>query len=203
MPSSLIKTVNFGKTKSGLAASVGYRLIDNTGAVAQDRTQTDVYETFPGTGIYASTITFTSGFKGTILWDTGESNPAYAAEDFNDTVNGSAVSQQVADVTGRVGAVAGQVESVAGQVIDLADQIRFIRGMTTGRWTLNKKDSTMTYYDESGQNKLVTYELLDENGKPSIESVYDRRIIEAVPMIMDIAIEQQVLMSLNVTGSII
>ncbi len=195
MSTTLIKTVNFGRNKTGLASSIGYRLIDATGLVARARSQLGVYEAYPGTGIYAAEIDFEDGFKGTILWDIDAVNPVFAAEEFNDIVNGGAVKQQVTEVTTQVGIV-------SDQVTDLADEIRFIRGMTAGRWTLDKKNSTMTYYDESGKNVLVTYEMLDEDGKPSIESVYDRRIVAAVPMIMSLSDQQMIIAELQASGSI-
>lgn len=195
MPVELIKAVNFGTTKSGLTGDVGYRLIDSTGLAVQNRSAVDIYETFPGTGIYASSILFPDDFVGTILWDTGGEKPVYAVEEFNNSINGTGVSQQVNEVT-------MQVNMVTDQVTNLADEIRFIRGMTAGRWALDKKDATMTYYDESGKNLLVTYQLLDENGNPSIESVYDRRIKHAVDMIMSLSEQQVVIASLQASGSI-
>jgi hypothetical protein len=195
MPSSLVKTVNFGRTKSGLTTSVGYRLIDATGLVAQERRQVDVYETFTGTGIYAASIIFPDDFTGTILWDIEGDRPVYAAEEFNNSINGTGVSQQVADVTMQVGIV-------TDQVTDLADEIRFIRGMTAGRWTLDSNDSTMTFYDESGRNVLVTYEMFDARGRPSLESVYDRRIKRAIPMIMSLSGQQNITAGIQVSGSI-
>jgi len=74
--------------------------------------------------------------------------------------------------------------------------------MTAGRWHLNKKDCTMTYYDESGKNMLVTYQLADENGNPSIESVYDRTIKHAVSMIMSLSTQQAFVADLQMSGSI-
>lgn len=195
MPSTLVKTVNFGVIKAGRQESVGYRLIDSTGSTVQERSQTGVYETYPGTGIYAASIEFPDDFTGTILWDLDDIRPAYAAEEFNNAVNGTGVSHQVDEVT-------TQVNVVTDQLTDLADEIRFIRGMTAGRWTLDKKNSTMTYYDESGKNVLVTYEMLDENGKPSIESVYDRRIKEAIPMIRSLSDQQNIIATLQFSGSI-
>jgi len=195
MPTTLVKTVNFGSTKTGRAATIGYRLIDDTGTPIQARSQAGVYEAFPGTGIYAANITFPDDFVGTILWDIEGVRPVYAAEEFNNSINGTGVSQQVADVTMQVGIVTDQVS-------DLADEIRFIRGMTAGRWTLDSKDSTMTFYDESGRNVLVTYEMLDARGRPSLESVYDRRIKRAIPMIMSLTEQQDMTARMQASGSI-
>ena len=190
MPSSLVKTVNFGSTKTGLADSVGYRLIDSFGIVAQERTQLGIYETYSGTGIYAANIEFPDDFTGTILWDIEGPRPVYAAEEFNNSINGTGVSRQVNEVT-------SQVSLVSDQVTDLADEIRFIRGMTAGRWKLDKKTATMTFYDESGKNELVTYELLDADGKPSLDSVYDRKIKSAIGMITSLADQQTFLASIQ------
>jgi len=195
MPTTLIKTVNFGSTKTGRAATIGYRLIDDTGTPIQARSQAGVYEAFPGTGIYAANITFPDDFVGTILWDSDGEKPVYAVEEFNNAINGTGVIQQVNEVT-------SQVSVITGNIADLADEIRFIRGMTAGRWHLNKKDCTMTYYDESGKNMLVTYQLSDENGNPSIESVYDRTIKHAVSMIMSLSAQQAFVADLQMSGSI-
>lgn len=152
MSSELVKTVNFGSTKSGLS-HVGYRLISFSGAVTTERTESGVYETVSGSGIYAALIEFSSGFRGTILWDTGEDPAAFAAEEYNHAVNGSTVLQQMNGIV---------------------EQINFIRAMTAGRWCLDKDTATMSFYDESGSQLLMTYTLFDDKGNPSIEAVFDR-----------------------------
>lgn len=80
MSISLVKNVNFGRSKRGLA-TVGYTLINSSGGVAAVRTTAGVYEVGTLTGIYAALILFPTGFVGSILWDTGEASPAYATED--------------------------------------------------------------------------------------------------------------------------
>ena len=82
MSISLVKNVNFGQSKKGLA-TVGYTLINTVGAVALPRTTIGVYEVGSLTGIYAALIAFPSGFKGSILWDTGGVSPVYATEDYS------------------------------------------------------------------------------------------------------------------------
>lgn len=152
MSSELIKTVNFGSTKSGLTR-VGYQLINAYGAVSFERTETGVYETAAGSGIYAALIEFSDGFRGTIMWDTGEEIPVFAAEEYNHSVNGA---------------------SVLNQLNGIVEQVNFIRAMTAGRWHLNRESSTMSFYDESGTQLLMEYDLKDDKGKPSIENVFER-----------------------------
>lgn len=82
MSISLVKNVNFGQSKKGLA-TVGYTLINTVGGVALPRTTVGVYEVGTLTGIYAALIAFPSGFKGSILWDTGGVSPVYATEDYS------------------------------------------------------------------------------------------------------------------------
>jgi hypothetical protein len=82
MSISLVKNVNFGRSKRGLA-TVGYTLINSSGGVAAARTTVGVYEVGTLTGIYAALITFSSGFVGSILWDTGGASPVYATEDYS------------------------------------------------------------------------------------------------------------------------
>jgi hypothetical protein len=152
MSSELIKTVNLGSTKSGLA-HVGYQLINAQGTVSFERTETGVYETAAGSGIYAALVEFSDGFRGTIMWDSGEEIPVFAAEEYNHSVNGA---------------------SVLNQLNGIVEQVNFIRAMTAGKWSLDRTSSTMSFYDESGTQLLMEYDLKDDKGNPSIENVFER-----------------------------
>lgn len=68
------KLVNFGPGKAGLA-TVGYTLTGDS------RITAGVAESPAGSGVYGATVSFADAFDGSITWDTGESTPAYAAED--------------------------------------------------------------------------------------------------------------------------
>ncbi len=83
MSATIIKTVNFGNSKTGLEGSVGYTLYNTNESVKQARTTTGVYELSSGTGIYVCNIIFDDDWNGTILWDTGEATPSFAAEEYN------------------------------------------------------------------------------------------------------------------------
>lgn len=76
MSVTLFMSADFGPGKAGLT-TVGWTPTGGT------RTTTGVAEIGHLTGVYGSLITFPDGFKGAILWDTGEVAPAYASEDVN------------------------------------------------------------------------------------------------------------------------
>jgi hypothetical protein len=57
---------------------------------------------------------------------------------------------------------------------DVITQIKFIRGMTAGRWCLDEENATMSFYSDEDDSLLVTYRLFDESNKPSIERVFER-----------------------------
>lgn len=153
MPCEQVKTVNFGGTKTGLTGSVGYRIINTVGTVIAERSTAGVYETFPGTGIYAKLIEFPDDFRGSILWDTGEIKPVYAIEEYNFTEN---------------------TNKIMWRMEDLITQVKFIRGMTAGRWCLDEEDASMSFYSDEDDSLLVKYKLLDEKNQPSIERVFER-----------------------------
>lgn len=155
MFSEFLKTVSFGSNKSGLVGSVGVRLLNTRGTTTSARTSVGIYETFPNSGIYASLITFPDKFRGVIMWDTGEASPKYASEEYNYTENNSVILDKMKL---------------------LFNQVSYIRGLQAGRWQLNKQTSEMTFYDEGGINILLKYIMKDENGNPSIDSVFDRII---------------------------
>ena len=84
MSIKLLKQVNFGQSEGSLS-TVGFTLIDGDGTTSVVRSTSGVHEVGTSTGIYAAQITFATQFSGSILWDTGASSPAYAAEQYNPT----------------------------------------------------------------------------------------------------------------------
>jgi hypothetical protein len=156
MPCEVNRTVNFGTTKSGLR-HVGYCLLNTKGAIVHTRTERGVHEVGEGTGIYAAMICFPDQFRGTVLWDTGQARPSYAAEEYNYYDNNDVMLEQMKYVFNQLG---------------------FIRGLQAGRWALKKETAEMTFYDETGENMLVSYAMMDSNGNPSLEEVFDRVVNE-------------------------
>jgi hypothetical protein len=79
---ALVRTVNFGNGKSSLS-TVGYTLLNADGGEYRARTETGVYTIGTSGGCYGANITFDDDWHGSILWDTGDDNRAWASEDFN------------------------------------------------------------------------------------------------------------------------
>jgi hypothetical protein len=98
MPLTVVKTANFGKTRSNLD-TVGYTLFDNAGVEITSRSVLGVYEVGIMTGIYAASITFPDGFAGSILWDTGQgADTVYASEEQNFTDSASSLSGDISSI---------------------------------------------------------------------------------------------------------
>lgn len=83
MSVSIVRTVNFGRSKRDLA-TVGFTVVRANGAIEAPRTTRGVYQVLPGSGIYAVNVTVPDSFSGTIAWDTGDDpSPSYAVEEFD------------------------------------------------------------------------------------------------------------------------
>lgn len=84
MSQQALRLVNFGKSRTGLV-TVGYTIFNTDGSTQAARTTSGVYELTASSGIYGVNVMFPDSFKGSILWDTGESTGRilFAAEDFS------------------------------------------------------------------------------------------------------------------------
>jgi hypothetical protein len=89
------KTASFGPGKAGLA-TVGYTLTGGS------RITAGVAEIGTSTGAYGASVTFADGFAGSILWDTGDSGVAYAADEVNAGALSTPGNLLATDSSGRV-----------------------------------------------------------------------------------------------------
>jgi hypothetical protein len=69
---------NFGPTKTGLTP--GYQLYTTAGVASGSRITAGIVEI--GHGVYCANVDITNCLSGSILWDSGETLPKYAAEDY-------------------------------------------------------------------------------------------------------------------------
>jgi hypothetical protein len=148
-----IKTVNFGKSKTGLTGDVGYSIYKADGTISQPRTSVGIYE-LGASGIYASEITFEAGFHGTILWDVTDSgNTVYASEEYN----------------------ASSSSTLA--ISSITNDVEFIRQMEAGQWKIDAAQKHMVFYKNDNETEIARFALYDRKGNPSIGSVFTRKRI--------------------------
>lgn len=155
MPVTNIKTANFGKSKTGLTGNVGYTLYSSSGAISQSRTTAGIYE-LGSSGIYASEVTFSDTFHGTIFWDCVDGDQStYASEEYNATTSATVYLEP------------------------MSEQVEFIKNIEGGRWIIDKPTKQMIFYDDVGENEIARFDLLDAGGRPSVASVFER--VRALP----------------------
>jgi hypothetical protein len=157
MPLTVVKTVNFGKTRSNLG-TVGYTLFDNAGVEIASRSVLGVYEVGIMTGIYAASITFPDGFAGSILWDTGQGADAvYATEEQNFTDSASSLSGDITSIKSALDA-----------------DLTFVKDMLGGRWRIDHENFQMIFYKHDNVTEVARFDLRDKNNDPSFLSVFHR-----------------------------
>ena len=118
-------TAQFGKDFAG-CGSVGYRLFDSGGAGVGARTQVGVIELAPQSGVFGALVSLADDFRGSIVWDTGGTTPAFAIEEINPAPVATApggVQQDPKIMTGGSGSIPWnyQLLNQSGQPIALAD----------------------------------------------------------------------------------
>ena len=146
MPVNIVKTVNFGSSKSSLS-SPGYRIYSTSGDLSGSRVTSEIGEVISGAGIYSSSVHISDNFTGYILWDSGEATPVYASEDIDNKLYTLSILSASIDET---------------------------RSMTTGKWEINTGSYQMIFYKDDNSTEIARYNLKDENGIPSFTSVFSR-----------------------------
>jgi hypothetical protein len=147
MPVNLIKTVNFGTSKTGVS-TVGYKLYNASGVQSGSRITSDVGEVTSNSGIYSASIHVSEGFTGYVLWDTGEGTPVFASEDIDNVINTLTL---------------------------VSSSVDFTKHMTSGRWKLDTSENQMIFYKEDNSTVLATFNLFDSDGSATTTEVFERR----------------------------
>lgn len=153
-----LRNTNFGRTKSNATGStgVGYTVLDISGSVVSPRTTTGVYQLTSGSGIYAAYVTFPDDFRGQLLWDTGIAflTTSYATEQYNAEENDPRVGDNNRILT-----------SLTGSIQQLLD-------ITEGKWKI--VNNQMLFYKKDNTTLVATFNLFDDQGNPSMDSVFER-----------------------------
>lgn len=153
MSQSQLKNVNFGRLKLNAtgSAGVGYQLLDQTGSIAVARTTSGVYQTAPG--IYSAYVAFADNFVGQILWDTGSYflTASHASEDYKD---------------------ASKIDSIYDVVTSMTGTLKSIYDIQYGRWRI--VNNKMQFFKEDNSTLIIEFNLLDDAGNPTMDSVFER-----------------------------
>jgi hypothetical protein len=173
MPNVQLRSVEFGRLRSGVTGSLGvkYTLLDVGGTTIFGPTATGVYELASGSGCYAADVSFPDSFHGSVLWAcppvTSSFNgfilsQSFATEQYNVESN----DPKVADTWAMVNSITG---SVAG-LIDVA----------FGRWKIDKVANQMVFFREDNVTVVATFNLFDDTGAPAFDGVFERRLVPPV-----------------------
>lgn len=136
MAKSLLYTVNFGSSKTGLS-TVGYTLYQVNGTVHTARTTSGVVE-FGTSGVYGAIISRPDEDV-LVLWDTGEGTPRYGSEDSRVLIDG----------------IASESDKIKLIWNSLKNQGEFIAVLMDKFGLLEKNIGLIKPFDESSVKKIV------------------------------------------------
>lgn len=148
-------------------------------------------ETVLGGITYSRFVEMINGY--TVTFEDGQYivNLVGANSNVSDTANLNQVSIRSANSAGMITVVQGSgvteqdkldiATAVAEKDISefegeqtLAGMILKIRQFAVGRWKVDKDTKIMTIYDVDKNKPLIRLQLLDENGNPTLEGIYER-----------------------------
>jgi hypothetical protein len=171
MPLLQFKSANLGKSRTGLA-TVGYRVLDETGATVTARTTGGVFELAGGSGIYGAYVSFPDDFRGSVFWDSGQAGGSnvYAAEDYNYEANNPNVDlilSQSIDVSGTLNEISASLGTISCHV-------EFIKDIEGGRWIIDDATNQMIFYKNDNTTEVARFNLFDIDGNPTSTCVAER-----------------------------
>jgi len=117
--------------------------------------------------MYAAHISFPSDFKGSVVWDSGQtpaSKLVYATEEYNYQANNPNVDlilTKSCDISGTLNEVSGAV--------DLTKRAFF------GRWQILTASNEMVFFAGDNTTELARFDLFDISGSAAFQCIFDRR----------------------------
>jgi len=173
MTLTLLQTANFGTSRANVTGSfgVGYTVLDVSGTIVTARTTLNVSQSAPGTGNYYANVTYPSNFNGQIVWDCPQItsslgavlSPIYASEQQNFQANDPSAGAAYTLLSGT-----------------LVSQVQGLYDVAFGRWKINKAANQMVFYRADNVTVVATFNLLDDNGNPTFDGVFERQLTGAV-----------------------
>lgn len=137
---TVYRDVDFGKDYSGIATT-GYKVLDNLGATVIARTTIGVFDL--GKGKYGANFTLSTGFIGTVFWDTVSGGDVTALESIDLTAQATGLGTGARTVTITVNDGSNPVQSAS---VRLTKGVESYIGLTAanGQITFNVDDGTWT-----------------------------------------------------------
>jgi hypothetical protein len=169
-------TVDFGGSKANATGStgVGYVLLDSTGSIVAARTTSGVIQTAPG--IYSARPHFPdSDTSFQIVWDTGSAftKTYYASETVSNMNQFFELTSSIGAINEAVANAADVIDAVVGDIQTMMIDISYIRDFTAGRWKM--QNNQMIFFKEDNITEIARFDLLNDAGLPSMESVFERK----------------------------
>jgi hypothetical protein len=186
MSLSQLRTVNFGKSRTGLTGTVGFTLYNNDGTVNTARNTAGIYEVAAGSGIYASYVSFPDDFRGSIYWDSGEigGRLVHAIEQYNYEENNPNVDLALSasyDISGSVQEISASIvlldtniDSISTVLTQVSGAVEFIKHIEGGRWIIDETVNQMIFYEPDNVTEVARFNLYDITGSATSTCVYER-----------------------------
>lgn len=170
MPNILLKSVEFGRFRSGMTGSLGvtYAVLDTLGNTTFGPTTSGIYELASGSGCYAADVSFDDNFNGSILWTcpgfTSSFGYVFSSSFATEEYNVEANDPKVADTWDMVSHMTGSVEALYDAQF--------------GRWQIT--GNQMLFYAPDNTTLLATFNLFDDVGNPNQVNVFQRILVPPV-----------------------
>jgi len=183
MALSQLKTVNLGKTRTGLVGTIGYTLLNSDGTVNSARATGGVYELTAGSGMYASFVSFPDDFSGSIFWDSGQvgASLVFATEQYNYLENNPNVDLTLTQSLATPGLVWDEQQldhvtagSFGNAVNEIGFDVAFIKSIEGGRWLIDTSLNQMIFYKNDNVTEVARFNLYDATGSATSDCVYER-----------------------------
>jgi len=86
----------------------------------------------------------------------------------------AAIESKVDTANTNISTTQGTVNTINSNVNTIDSIVDQIKQINTGRWEINRVTNILTIYNTDGVTPIVQFDLLDNNGQPNSDTVYER-----------------------------
>ncbi len=92
-------------------------------------------------------------------------------------ISGSGLSEDQSQALGRIDTTVQQssqaLTDMGGEVQEMGVKLQFVEGIDAGRWKI--VNNQMIFYEADNVTEICRFDLLDADGKPTMQNVFERR----------------------------